>query len=166
MKRAVLYARVSTQGQEDNTSLDDQIETCRRYAADNDILVMDELREVDSGVYIFSRPELRKALDLAEAGHIDTLLVDKLDRLGREDASTIIEYTLRQFDVGVIYVSSADTYDEGTLIIDMIDPLNHELIWRGISTQQVSKHTTPEESAAVVDETVEKILAQFPPEKG
>ena len=68
--------------------------------------------------------------------------------------------------IGISSGSQIDTYDEGTLIIYMIDPLNDELIWRGISTQQVSKHTTPEESAAVVDETVEKILAQFPPDKG
>lgn len=115
MKRAALYARVSTQGQEDNSSLDDQIEVCRQYAADNDFSVVDELKEVDSGVFIFSRPQLQRVFDLATDRQIDALLVDKLDRLGREDASTIIEYTLRQFDVDVIYVSSADTYDEGTI---------------------------------------------------
>jgi len=68
--------------------------------------------------------------------------------------------------MGISTGSQIDTYDEGTLIIDMIDPLNDELVWRGISTQSVHKHTSPEESTEIINTTVEKILDQFPPEQG
>jgi hypothetical protein len=55
-------------------------------------------------------------------------------------------------------------YDQGTLLIDVTIPLEDKLVWRGIGTQSVSEHSTPEESTANINETVEKILAQFPPE--
>ena len=54
-------------------------------------------------------------------------------------------------------------YDQGTLLIDVTIPLEDKLVWRGIGTQSVSEHSTPEESTANINETVEKILAQFPP---
>jgi len=65
--------------------------------------------------------------------------------------------------IGMSTGSEVRAYDQGTLLIDIIIPLGDELVWRGISTQSVSEHTSPEESTANVNETVEKILAQFPP---
>mgnify|MGYP001822011172 CR=1 FL=1 len=67
--------------------------------------------------------------------------------------------------VGMSTGSQVRAYDQGTLMIDMTEPVNDKLIWRGISTQSVSASSGPEESAAIINETVEKILAQFPPEK-
>lgn len=67
--------------------------------------------------------------------------------------------------VGMSTGSQVRAYDQGTLMIDMTEPESDKLIWRGISTQSVSTSSGPEESAAIINETVEKILAQFPPEK-
>ena len=67
--------------------------------------------------------------------------------------------------VGMSTGSQVRAYDQGTLLIDMTEPESDKLIWRGISTQSVSASSGPEESVAIINETVEKILAQFPPEK-
>jgi len=66
--------------------------------------------------------------------------------------------------IGVSTGSQVRAYDQGTLLIDITDAAKDELIWRGISTQAVSEHSNPEESTQVINETVEKMLLQFPPQ--
>ncbi len=65
--------------------------------------------------------------------------------------------------VGMSSGSQVRAYDQGTLLIDVTIPPEDKLVWRGISTQSVSEHSSPEESTVIINETVEKILAQFPP---
>ena len=65
--------------------------------------------------------------------------------------------------VGLSTGSDVRAYDQGTLLIDVTIPLGDKLVWRGIATQSVSEHSSPDESTARIKETVEKILAQFPP---
>ena len=55
-------------------------------------------------------------------------------------------------------------YDEGMLVIDIIGAGSGDLMWRGTSTGYVSQHSAPEKTTKNVNETVEKILAQFPPQ--
>ena len=55
-------------------------------------------------------------------------------------------------------------YDEGMWIIDITDAKKNELLWRGTGTRRVSRHTDPKETTKKVNQTVEKILAQFPPQ--
>jgi hypothetical protein len=66
--------------------------------------------------------------------------------------------------IGLSTGSDVRAYDQGTLLIDVTIPLGDKLVWRGTSTQSVSEHTSPEKSTANINETVEKILAQFPPQ--
>lgn len=49
MKTAVGYARVSSRSQEDNSSLESQIQAIRAFAAENNIEIKSEVREVFSG---------------------------------------------------------------------------------------------------------------------
>ena len=65
--------------------------------------------------------------------------------------------------VGLSSGSDVRAYDQGTLLIDITIPLGDKLVWRGVATQSVSDHTSPEESTMRINETVEKILTQFPP---
>ena len=66
--------------------------------------------------------------------------------------------------IGLSSGSDVRAYDQGTLLIDVTIPLGDKLVWRGVATQSVSDHSSPEESTANINETVEKILAQFPPQ--
>jgi len=59
-----------------------------------------------------------------------------------------------------------DQYEEGTLIIDMVDSRSKELIWRGTATSTLESGRTPEEQEKKINEAVEKILSNFPPVTG
>jgi hypothetical protein len=65
--------------------------------------------------------------------------------------------------VGLSSGSDVRAYDQGTLLIDITIPLGDKLVWRGVATQSVSDHSSPEEATANINETVEKVLSQFPP---
>lgn len=56
-------------------------------------------------------------------------------------------------------------YEEGTLLIDVRDRKTGDLIWRGSSTSRLDQTATPEESERKINEIVEEILANFPPER-
>src|SRR3712207_1616173 len=56
--RAAVYVRVSTDKQEDNTSLDTQEAACRAYAAEHGYTVVGVWREVYSGARLHERPQL------------------------------------------------------------------------------------------------------------
>jgi len=54
-------------------------------------------------------------------------------------------------------------YQEGTLILDFIDPKSDNLIWRGVGKKVVSERTTPEKSEKEINAAVEQILKKYPP---
>ena len=65
---------------------------------------------------------------------------------------------------GSTYVSY---YEEGSLVIDIVDWQEKELSFRGVATGTLSKsEKTPEESQADIDELVINILSKFPPGQG
>jgi hypothetical protein len=58
-------------------------------------------------------------------------------------------------------------YEEGSLVIDIVDWQEKELSFRGVATGTLSKsEKTPEEAQADIDEVVTNILAKFPPGQG
>ena len=59
--------------------------------------------------------------------------------------------------------TNINEYDEILLIIDFIKPSTEIILWRGISTQIYEAHTNPIQTTKGIDETITKILAQFPP---
>jgi len=54
-------------------------------------------------------------------------------------------------------------YEEGSLILDFVDPQTKQLIWRGSAKAQVGDVGTPEKREALINEAVKKILKNFPP---
>ena len=54
-------------------------------------------------------------------------------------------------------------YEEGTLIIDVIDPGENRLVWRGSATRVLDRAMTPERADEIVLEAVRKIFDRFPP---
>jgi len=62
------------------------------------------------------------------------------------------------------YETTVREYDEGILVIDFIDADSNELVWRGIGTRRLRQYSNPQEVTREVNETVAKILAQFPPQ--
>jgi hypothetical protein len=56
-------------------------------------------------------------------------------------------------------------YEQGTLIIDVIDMSNQKLVWRGTGTGALSDSPSVETRTENINNAVNQILAQFPPEK-
>lgn len=54
-------------------------------------------------------------------------------------------------------------YDEGSLVIDVVDVKEQELSWRGVGKGVLSNASSTEDSEKMVNEWVTKILADFPP---
>lgn len=84
--KAVIYARVSTRGQEDNASLESQIAACRQFAEQKGFRVVNEVKEVYSGAYLFDRPQLNELREKIRSEFYDALIIDCVDRLTRDVA--------------------------------------------------------------------------------
>ena len=55
-------------------------------------------------------------------------------------------------------------YREGTLIIDIVDPVSRTIKWRG-STSSRLYHNTPEKKDRLFEQIVTAILAHYPPQQ-
>lgn len=85
MKRAILYARVSTDDQADKGySLPSQFEAMRKYAAQQDFEIAAEFHDDYSGATpIEMRPEGRKAYAMLKDGQADAIIAYTIDRFVR-----------------------------------------------------------------------------------
>jgi hypothetical protein len=54
-------------------------------------------------------------------------------------------------------------YEQGMLIIDIIDAKTEKVVWRGWATKRLKENPSNEESQKTVKKIVGEILAQFPP---
>ena len=54
-------------------------------------------------------------------------------------------------------------YNEGTLIIDVVDKSSNELVWRGAAQAEAHQDVSPQERQARVTDAIEAILEDFPP---
>jgi hypothetical protein len=66
--------------------------------------------------------------------------------------------------IGISSGTNVNQYDEGILVIDFIESPSKALIWRGTGTRRVLQHTKPEKDTKKINELVEKLLAQYPPQ--
>jgi site-specific DNA recombinase len=83
LRRVVIYARYSSANQRE-ASIEDQVEICRRYAAQQGWRVVDVIDDrALSGASRF-RPGFQRLLAEAEARRFEVVLCEALDRLGRK----------------------------------------------------------------------------------
>ncbi|RUU03977.1 recombinase family protein [Mesorhizobium sp. USDA-HM6] len=84
MKRTAIYARFSTELQQDR-SIEDQVALCRNYAERNELSIVavydDRAR---SGASIYGRDGLMSLMDAARERQFDVILVEAFDRLSRD----------------------------------------------------------------------------------
>src|SRR5215211_2614526 len=93
-KRAILYARVSTDEQaRSGYSLAQQLEALREYAAREGYEVLEEVVDPGQSGASLERPGMVRARDLIAAGGVSVMLAQDRDRFSREPAYT---YLLRR----------------------------------------------------------------------
>jgi hypothetical protein len=56
-------------------------------------------------------------------------------------------------------------YEEGTLLLDIVDPGTKKLIWRGTAKTEVNAEQSPEKKEARINKAVHMLIEQFPPSK-
>ena len=93
-KRAILYARVSTDEQaRSGYSLAQQIEALRAYAAQEGYEVLEEVSDPGQSGASLERPGMDRVRDLVAAGGVSVVLAQDRDRFAREPA---YHYLLRR----------------------------------------------------------------------
>src|ERR671932_226215 len=86
-KRAILYARVSTDEQaRSGYSLAQQIEALRQYAAREGYEVLEEVADPGQSGASLERPGMERVRDLVAAGGVSVVLAQDRDRFAREPA--------------------------------------------------------------------------------
>src|ERR671913_921463 len=86
-KRAILYARVSTEEQaKSGYSLAQQIEALREYVAREGYEVLEEVTDPGQSGASLERPGLDQVRDLVAAGGVSVVLAQDRDRFAREPA--------------------------------------------------------------------------------
>jgi DNA invertase Pin-like site-specific DNA recombinase/predicted RNA-binding Zn-ribbon protein involved in translation (DUF1610 family) len=125
-KRWVLLARVSSQGQIDNTSIDKQTRDLRRSLEKSNGEAVSEIERAESGAQM-DRDSLNKILDMSKDDEFDVLGVWKLDRLTRSDPWECINYLrkLREHDITLYsdnhgYFDWDDRHDFQTIVREVL----------------------------------------------
>lgn len=103
--RVVCYCRVATQSQNDDSPLETQSVYLRRYAKDNGLKVIGEVRAYEKGLTM-DRPGWYNVLSLATREKADAILVMELGRVAR-NPWMVIE-TLRELSEQGLMVFASD----------------------------------------------------------
>src|SRR5215213_10341487 len=117
-RRVHIYCRVSSSGQEDNTSLGTQEQACRAWAEERGLTVASVAREVFSSGELH-RPELDAMIARLHSG--DVLLAHKPDRLSRHQKHPhILEYLIEQQGARLAYVTQDAQMTEEDILLSNV----------------------------------------------
>ncbi|HZN62170.1 MAG TPA: DUF4136 domain-containing protein [Planctomycetota bacterium] len=87
------------------------------------------------------------------------------ERIRTQPVSMGVGYAWPHGYVGAMEGVEVTSYEEGTLIVDVIAPATKNLMWRGTAKAAVERDRTPEQREARIREAIGKILQVFPPQK-
>jgi hypothetical protein len=63
----------------------------------------------------------------------------------------------------MMYDTVVREYEQGTLLLDFVDPKTRNLVWRGSASAEITTGGTPEKRQERVDKAVARMLERFPP---
>jgi len=84
---------------------------------------------------------------------------------GRQSRIQVTDWGYRYGPPGYWYHGGIDVYqyEEGTLILDVVDGKSKRLVWRGTATSTIDPSATPEKRTEKINAAVAKVLERFPP---
>lgn len=128
MKKCFIYVRVSTEEQaQEGKSIETQLRICRKWAQDNEYLVIEEFIDEGKSATSLNRPALKELLTRGKDEEIDAILVQDTDRLARNTLDHLtIKALLKKKNTQVISISQPmiDDSPEGNLIDTIIASVN------------------------------------------
>lgn len=117
-KRAIIYARVSTDEQaEKGTSIEAQIEKSKAYAQSQNMTIIGIFADDYTGTTL-DRPELNKVRVMFKEGQADALICFKTDRLDRSEWGTNLLYLAQELKMLGVELY----YSETGRKIDLFNP--------------------------------------------
>ena len=126
MKRAAVYARVSTEHQT-SSSLETQIKTCTEFCNRQGWLVVEIFQERDSGAKT-ERTEFQKMIAKALAGEYDVIVVEKFDRFFRDDVEDR-RYTRMLESKGILVISALEGIDVSSVSGKLLRWILSDINW-------------------------------------
>ena len=63
---------------------------------------------------------------------------------------------------GMMATTHTYDYEEGTLVIDALNPKTKKIVWRAIGVKELSNLETPTQRTEAVNRAVDKIMEKFP----
>ncbi len=73
------------------------------------------------------------------------------------------DYGHRRYGYGARRETFVYQYEQGTLLLDIVDPDGRDLMWRGSATDEVNFSSSPAAKEKQLQEAVQRMLAEFPP---
>src|SRR5918995_4349641 len=125
-KRAILYARVSTEEQaRSGYSLAQQMESLREYAAREGYEVLEEVMDPGQSGASLERPGMDRVRDLVAAGSVSIVLAQDRDRFAREPAyHHLLRREFEEHDCKMCALNDrGDNSPEGELMDGILDQL-------------------------------------------
>jgi site-specific DNA recombinase len=120
---AAIYARVSSQKQADQGTIESQVAALRRRVMDDGLALKEPMCFIDNGCSgsTLIRPELEKLRDAAAAGSVDRVYVHSPDRLARNYAyQFLLMEELERCGVEVVFLNrSLGSSPEDTLLLQV-----------------------------------------------
>lgn len=96
MKQAVIYARYSSDLQNDR-SIEDQVASCRRIIHADEMVTNIYSDRAQSGAFIQNRDGVNNLLNDIETGTISVILTEDLDRLSRNQSDIAKIFSLAEY---------------------------------------------------------------------
>lgn len=188
LNRTGLYLRLSRDDEKagESLSIENQRIILRKFADENGGIIIDEYADDGFSGTDFERPAVKRLLDDAKDGKIDTILVKDLSRFGRNyiQVGQYIDYIFPAYGIRFIAISdNIDTAERGSTSMDMMPIMNVFNEWHAANTSkkiravleakwQAGKYTswaypygykasTDENRTAVIDEIAAKIVRRI-----
>jgi hypothetical protein len=91
--------------------------------------------------------------------------------IGKKDKLEVVDWGYAYYPAGRYYGTyylaprriDVYEYQEGTLILDVIDAQSRHLVWRGTATAAIQPNLSPEQREQRIRQGVRELLSQFPP---
>ncbi len=127
MKNAVIYARYSSQGQNEQ-SIEGQIRICTEYAESNGYTVVKAYKDKARSGTNDHRPDFQKMIADADSGAFEQIIVYKFDRFARNRVDSIMYKAQLKKRYGIRVVSATEPVsdDEGGEFYEMFLEWNDE----------------------------------------
>ncbi len=97
-----------------------------------------------------------------EADLIVTFHTNVENKVSIDTDYQMIGYAGYRYGGGMVATTRTYNYQKGTLIIDLLNPKDEKIVWRGIATDILKEHKTPQKRTEYINTVVEKTMADFP----